>query len=89
MFLKPGILLRTLSHRVTSFRPSILETITPVTSMIRKTKTIPDPGKSVFKLNKVSGRYFVGIILFKSSKKNLITMKVRTRGIQKRRPEIK
>jgi hypothetical protein len=57
--------------------------------MTSKTKTIPDPGKSVFKLNKVSGRYFGGIILFKSSKKNLITMKVRTRGIQKRRPEIK
>jgi hypothetical protein len=57
--------------------------------MTSNTKIIPDPGKSVFKLNKVSGRYFVGIILFKNSKKNLMTMKVRARGIQKRRPEIK
>ena len=89
MFRKPGILLRTFSHRATNFRPNILVTNTPVISMINNTKIIPDPGIVVFKLNIASGRYFCGTRLLTSSKKNLITMTLKARGIQKRRPEIK
>ena len=89
MFRKPGILLRTFSHRATNFRPNILVTNTPVISMINNTKIIPDPGIVVSKLNIASGRYFFGTRLLISSKKNLITMTLKTRGIQKRRPEIK
>ena len=89
MFRKPGILLRTLSHRATTFRPNILVTITPVMSMTSSTKIIPAPGIVVSKLNIDSGRYFCGIKLSISSKKNLITMTLKDRGIQKRRPEIK
>jgi hypothetical protein len=57
--------------------------------MINNTKIIPDPGIVVSKLNIASGRYFCGTRLLISSKKNLITMTLKTRGIQKRRPEIK
>jgi hypothetical protein len=53
------------------------------------TKIIPEPGIVVSNLNIVSGRYFCGIRLLTSSKKNLMTMTLRARGIQKRRPEIK
>ena len=60
MFRKPGILLRTFSHRATNFRPNILVTNTPVISMINNTKIIPDPGIVVSKLNIASGRYFCG-----------------------------
>ena len=67
----------------------MLVTITPVISMTNNTKTIPDPGIVVSKLNIVSGRYFRGTRLLISSKKNLITMTLKARGIQKRRPEIK
>jgi len=88
-FRKPGILWRILSHRATSFRPIKLETITPVMSITANTNIIPDPGKSVFKLNNVSGRYFVGTSLFINSRKNLMTTTLRARGTQKRRPEIK
>ena len=89
MFRKPGILLRTFSHRATNFRPNILVTNTPVISMTSNTKIIPEPGIVVSKLNRASGRYFCGIRLLTSSKKNLITMTLKARGIQKRRPEIK
>ena len=89
MFRKPGILLRAFSHRDTNFRPSILVTITPVISMTNNTKIIPDPGIVVSNLNITSGRYFCGTRLLTSSKKNLITMTLKARGIQKRRPEIK
>ena len=89
MFRKPGILLRTFSHRATNFRPNILVTNTPVISMTSNTKIIPEPGIEVSNLNIVSGRYFCGTRLLISSKKNLITMTLKARGIQKRRPEIK
>ena len=89
MFRKPGILLRTFSHRDTNFRPNILVTNNPVISMINNTKIIPDPGIVVSKLNIASGRYFCGTRLLISSKKNLITITLKARGIQKRRPEIK
>jgi len=88
-FRKPGILLRILSHSATSLRPKKLETITPVTSITINTKTIPDPGKLVFKLNNVSGMYLVGTNLFISSSENFMTITLRARGTQKRRPEIK
>ena len=89
MFRKPGILLRTFSHRATNFRPNILVTKTPVISMINSTKIIPEPGIVASNLNIASGRYFCGTRLLISSKKNLITMTLKARGIQKRRPEIK
>ena len=89
MFLKPGILLRTFSHRATNFRPNMLVTNTPVISMTSNTKIIPEPGIVVSNLNIASGRYFCGTRLLISSKKNLITMTLKARGIQKRRPEIK
>jgi len=61
--------------------------------MINNTKIIPDPGIVVSKLNIASGRYFCGTRLLTrlliSSMKNLITMTLKIRGIQKRRPEIK
>ena len=89
MFRKPGILLRTFSHRATNFRPKILVTITPVISMTSNTNIIREPGLVVSNLNIASGRYFCGIRLLTSSKKNLITMTLKARGIQKSRPEIK
>ena len=89
MFRKPGILLRTFSHIATNFRPNILVTNTPVISMTSNTKIIPEPGIVVSNLNMASGRYFCGIRLLISSKKNLITMTLKARGIQKRRPELK
>jgi hypothetical protein len=57
--------------------------------MINNTKIIPDPGIVVSKLNIASGRYCCGIRPLISSKKDLITMTLKIRGIQKRRPEIK
>jgi hypothetical protein len=57
--------------------------------MTNSTKIIPEPGIVVSKLNRASGRYFCGTRLSISSKKNLITMTLKARGIQKRRPEIK
>jgi hypothetical protein len=57
--------------------------------MTNSTKIIPEPGIVVSKLNRASGRYFCGTRLLTSSKKNLITMTLKARGIQKRRPEIK
>jgi len=57
--------------------------------MINNTKIIPDPGIVVSKLNIASGRYFCGTRLLISSKKDLITMILKIRGIQKRSPEIK
>jgi hypothetical protein len=57
--------------------------------MINTIKIIPEPGIVVSKLNIASGRYCCGTRLLISSKKNLITMTVKARGIQKRRPEIK
>ena len=57
--------------------------------MTINTKIIPEPGIVVSNLNIASGKYFSGIRLLTSSKKNLITMTLKARGIQKRRPEIK
>jgi len=67
----------------------MLVTNTPVISMINNTKIIPDPGIVVSKSNITSGRYYCGIRLLISSRKDLITMTLKIRGIQKRRPEIK
>ena len=67
----------------------ILVTNTPVISRINNTNIIPEPGIVVSKLNITSGRYCCGIRLLISSRKDLITMTVKIRGIQKRRPEIK
>jgi hypothetical protein len=89
MFRKPGILFRSFSHRATNLLPNILVTNTPVISKINNTKIIPEPGMVVSKLNIASGRYFCGTRLLINSKKNLITITLRIRGIQKRRPEIR
>ena len=89
MFRKPGILLSSFSHRVTNLLPNILVTNNPVINNINNTKIIPDPGIVLSKLNTASGRYFCGIRLLINSKKNLITIILKIRGIQKRRPEIR
>jgi hypothetical protein len=58
-------------------------------SNTNNTNIIPDPGIVVSRFNIASGRYFCGTRLLINSKKNLITMTVRIKGIQKRRPEIR
>ena len=61
----------------------------PVTSIIKNSRIIPDPGIEVSKLNTASGRYSCGIRLSTNSKKNLMTIIVRIKGIQNRSPEIR
>ena len=58
-------------------------------SKISTTKIIPEPGIVASKLNITSGRYFCGTRLLINSKKNLITITLKIRGIQKRRPDIR
>ena len=89
MFRKPGMLLRSFSHKATNLRPSILVTNTPVIRIIMNNKMIPEPGIVVSKLKIASGRYSCGTRLFINSKKNLITTIVKINGIQKRSPEIR
>ena len=89
MFLKPGILLRALSHSANSFRPNILVTNAPVRRIITMTSSIPDPGIEVSRFNKVSGRNLVGMKLLTTSKKNLITRTLKARGIQNKSPDMK
>jgi hypothetical protein len=89
MFLNPGILLRSFSHKATNLRPKILVTNTPVMSIIINNRIIPDPGIAVSKLKIASGRYSCGTRLLINSKKNLITTIVKIKGIQKRSPEIR
>jgi hypothetical protein len=60
-----------------------------VISIIKNSRIIPDPGIEVSRLNKASGRYSCGIRPSTNSKKNLITIMVRIKGIQKRSPEIR
>ena len=57
--------------------------------MIKNNKIIPDPGIFVSKLKIVSGKYSFGTRLLINSMKNLITIIVRIKGIQKRSPEIR
>jgi hypothetical protein len=89
MFRKPGILFSSFSHKATNLFPNILVTNTPVVSNINNTNIIPDPGIVASKLNIASGRYFCGTRLLINSKKNLITITLKIRGIQKRRPDIR
>ena len=89
MFLKPGILLRALSHNSYSLRPKIFVTKTPVTRITTMTSSIPDPGIEVSRFNKVSGRNLVGMKLLTTSKKNLITRTLKARGIQNKSPDMK
>ena len=89
MFRKPGILLSNFSHRATNLLPKILVTNIPVISIIKNSRIIPDPGIEVSKLNIASGRYSCGTRLLINSKKNLMTIIVRIKGIQKRSPEIR
>ena len=67
----------------------MLVTNIPVIRIIINNRIIPDPGIVVSKLNIASGKYSCGIRLFRNSKKNLITITVKIKGIQKRSPEIR
>ena len=89
MFLKPGILLRALSHISTSFRPKIFVTKVPVIRRIIITKIKPEPGIGVSKLSRASGKNLAGTRLLITSKKNLITKTVNANGIQNKSPEIR
>ncbi len=89
MFLKPGILLRALSHKSTSFRPIIFVIKAPVIRRIRTTKTKPEYGIEVSKLRRASGRSVTGTRLLITSKKNLITKTVNASGIQNKSPDIR
>jgi hypothetical protein len=58
-------------------------------SITNNNKIIPDPGNRCLILNNVSGRYLVGTSSLINSRETLMTITLRARGIQKRRPEIK
>ena len=89
MFLKPGILLRALSHNSYSLRPKIFVTKTPVTRITNITRSIPEPGIEVSIFSKASGRSLAGTRLFTTSKKNLITRTLKAKGIQNKSPDMK
>ena len=61
----------------------------PVIIKITNTKITPDPGIVVSKLNITSGKYSWGTRLLTNSKKNLMTITLKIKGIQKRSPEIR
>ena len=89
MFLKPGILLRALSHNANNLRPKIFVTKTPVIRITNITISIPEPGIDVSIFNKASGRNLAGTRLFTTSKKNLITRTLKAKGIQNKSPDMK
>ena len=89
MFLKPGILLRALSHNANNLRPKIFVTKTPVIRITNITISIPEPGIEVSILSMASGRNLAGTRLFTTSKKNLITRTLKAKGIQNKSPDMK